>query len=171
VFEDEMLTIEDLAAYLKLKPQTIYKWAQTGKIPGAKFGKEWRFRRSTIEAWIDDNFPPRSESTQPRKEGEERPEVVIPPTEAPARGSSLKDGKTSRTALAPALSPPLLRGTGSSAGEEAAARKIEQDLGAERDKARMDRRNGDVGGPRGPARKKGSSKASGRKKSHGPSTS
>ena len=53
MFDDEMLTIEDVAAYLKLKPQTIYKWAQTGKIPGAKFGKEWRFRRSAIEQWID----------------------------------------------------------------------------------------------------------------------
>ena len=53
MFDDEMLTIEDLAAYLKLKPQTIYKWAQSGKIPGAKFGKEWRFRRSHIEDWID----------------------------------------------------------------------------------------------------------------------
>jgi len=53
VFDDEMLTIEELAAYLKLKPQTIYKWAQAGKVPGAKFGKEWRFRRSSIEKWID----------------------------------------------------------------------------------------------------------------------
>jgi excisionase family DNA binding protein len=57
VLDDEMLTIEDLAAYLKLRPQTIYKWAQTGKIPGAKFGKEWRFRRSTIERWIDSYIP------------------------------------------------------------------------------------------------------------------
>ena len=57
MLDDEMLTIEELAAYLKLKPQTIYKWAQTGKIPGAKFGKEWRFRRSTIERWIDSHIP------------------------------------------------------------------------------------------------------------------
>jgi excisionase family DNA binding protein len=56
VFEDEMLTIDDLAAYLKLKPQTIYRWAQSGKLPGAKFGKEWRFRRSTIERWIDEQM-------------------------------------------------------------------------------------------------------------------
>jgi excisionase family DNA binding protein len=65
VFDDEMLTIEDLAAYLKLKPQTIYKWAQTGKIPGAKFGKEWRFRRSTIEKWIDSKIsgPPAPSET------------------------------------------------------------------------------------------------------------
>ena len=56
MFNDEMLTIEELADYLKLKPQTIYKWAQRGKIPGAKFGKEWRFRRSLIEQWIDSHI-------------------------------------------------------------------------------------------------------------------
>ena len=53
MFDDEMLRIEDVAAYLKLKPQTIYKWAQNGTIPGVKFGKEWRFNRSAIERWID----------------------------------------------------------------------------------------------------------------------
>lgn len=56
VLDDEMLTIDDLAVYMKLRPQTIYKWAQAGKIPGAKFGKEWRFRRSHIEAWIDERM-------------------------------------------------------------------------------------------------------------------
>ena len=63
MFDDEMLTIDDLAAYLKLKPQTIYKWAQAGKLPGAKFGKEWRFRRSSIERWIDSYIP---SETEPR---------------------------------------------------------------------------------------------------------
>ena len=53
MLDDEMLRIEDVAAYLRLKPQTIYKWAQKGKIPGAKFGKEWRFKQSAIERWID----------------------------------------------------------------------------------------------------------------------
>jgi excisionase family DNA binding protein len=53
VLEDELLTIEEVAAYLKLKPQTIYKWAQQKRIPGAKFGKEWRFKRSEILAWVN----------------------------------------------------------------------------------------------------------------------
>ena len=65
MFDDEMLTIEDVAAYLKLKPQTIYKWAQTGKIPGAKFGKEWRFRRSAIEKWIDRQISSQSGAPEP----------------------------------------------------------------------------------------------------------
>jgi excisionase family DNA binding protein len=55
-FEDEILTIEDVAKYLKLKPQTIYKWAQEGKIPAAKLGKEWRFRRTAIDKWLDAAF-------------------------------------------------------------------------------------------------------------------
>jgi len=50
---DEMMTIEQVAKYLKLKPQTVYKWAQEGRIPGAKIGKEWRFRKRILDEWID----------------------------------------------------------------------------------------------------------------------
>lgn len=58
--DDEIMTLEEVAAYLKVKPQTIYTWAQEKKIPAAKLGKEWRFRRSIIDAWfnqhIDEKF-------------------------------------------------------------------------------------------------------------------
>lgn len=50
---DEILTLEEVARYLKLKPQTVYKWAQEGQIPGTKLGKEWRFRKSILDEWID----------------------------------------------------------------------------------------------------------------------
>jgi excisionase family DNA binding protein len=50
--ENDILTLEEVAAYLKLKPQTIYTWAQEKKIPAVKLGKEWRFRRSIIDEWI-----------------------------------------------------------------------------------------------------------------------
>jgi excisionase family DNA binding protein len=49
----EIMTIEEVAKYLKLQPQTVYKWAQDGQIPGAKLGKEWRFRRRILDEWID----------------------------------------------------------------------------------------------------------------------
>ncbi|RPI01530.1 MAG: DNA-binding protein [Calditrichaeota bacterium] len=56
------MTIEEVAAYLRLKPQTIYTWAQEGKIPAAKLGNQWRFKRSMIDRWflenIDDKFKP-----------------------------------------------------------------------------------------------------------------
>lgn len=51
--QDEIMTVEDVARYLKVKPQTVYKWAQEGQIPGAKVGKEWRFRRRILDEWID----------------------------------------------------------------------------------------------------------------------
>lgn len=53
---DDIMTLEEVARYLKLKPQTIYAWAQKGKIPAAKIGKEWRFRRSVIDLWFDNHF-------------------------------------------------------------------------------------------------------------------
>ena len=57
---DDIMTLEEVANYLKMKPQTIYTWAQSGKIPAAKIGKEWRFRRSIVDEWfnshIDEKF-------------------------------------------------------------------------------------------------------------------
>jgi excisionase family DNA binding protein len=51
--EPDILTIEQVAKYLKLQPQTIYKWAQEGQIPAAKVGKEWRFRKAILDEWLD----------------------------------------------------------------------------------------------------------------------
>ncbi len=57
---NEIMTLEEVAQYLKLKPQTIYTWAQEKRIPAAKLGKEWRFKRSIIDRWfnqhIDEKF-------------------------------------------------------------------------------------------------------------------
>lgn len=45
---------------MKLTPQTIYTWAQEKRIPAAKLGKEWRFKKSIIDEWfnqhIDEKF-------------------------------------------------------------------------------------------------------------------
>jgi len=58
--ENDIMTLEEVAGYLRLKPQTIYLWAQEKKLPAAKLGKEWRFRRSIIDKWfnqhMDDKF-------------------------------------------------------------------------------------------------------------------
>lgn len=54
--ENEIMNIEEVAEYLRLKPQTIYTWAQEKKIPAAKLGKEWRFRRSVINKWFDQHI-------------------------------------------------------------------------------------------------------------------
>jgi excisionase family DNA binding protein len=48
-----MMTVEELAKYLKMKVVTIYKHAQEGKIPGFKVGSKWRFKKETIDNWIE----------------------------------------------------------------------------------------------------------------------
>ncbi len=51
--EGEIMTLEEVARYLRLSNQTIYKMVQGGEIPGVKIGKEWRFRRSVLDEWLD----------------------------------------------------------------------------------------------------------------------
>ncbi len=51
--DHEILTLEEVAHYLRLKPQTIYKWAQERRIPAVKLGKEWRFRKSILDRWLN----------------------------------------------------------------------------------------------------------------------
>ncbi len=50
--DSTMMTVEELAGYLKMKTVTIYKHAQSGKLPGFKVGSKWRFKRETIDEWI-----------------------------------------------------------------------------------------------------------------------
>lgn len=50
---DEILTIEELARYLKLSKSTVYKLAQEKKIPGQKVGRHWRFSGRAIGRWIE----------------------------------------------------------------------------------------------------------------------
>jgi excisionase family DNA binding protein len=50
--EDKVLTIDDLAAYLKLSKSTVYKLCAEGKVPGNKIGRHWRFHRDVIDGWL-----------------------------------------------------------------------------------------------------------------------
>ncbi len=50
---DEILTIKEVADYLKLTERTLYRLVQEGKIPGFKVGNSWRFKRVDIERWIE----------------------------------------------------------------------------------------------------------------------
>jgi excisionase family DNA binding protein len=54
--DHEIMTLEEVAHYLRLKPQTIYRWAADKRIPAVKLGKEWRFRRSVLDRWLDEQL-------------------------------------------------------------------------------------------------------------------
>src|SRR2546430_17413013 len=80
----EILTIEELAGYLRLKPQTIYKWAQGNRIPAAKLGKEWRFlKRNNDSCLCGQGLAADPEAVAPKKlcfgaEGEDGARFACP---------------------------------------------------------------------------------------------
>lgn len=49
---DPLWTVEDVATYLKLQPETIRSMARRGELPAIKLGKVWRFQRNAIDAMI-----------------------------------------------------------------------------------------------------------------------
>jgi excisionase family DNA binding protein len=51
--ESDILTIREVAEYLKIKTKTAYKLASVGKLPGFKVGGVWRFRKEEIARWIE----------------------------------------------------------------------------------------------------------------------
>lgn len=60
--EARILTIDELAKYLKVGKTTLYKLAQEGKIPGQKVGKHWRFNRVSIDRWLEEQKPTRDDA-------------------------------------------------------------------------------------------------------------
>ena len=53
--ETDILTIKEVAEYLRITEKTAYRLASERKLPGFKVGGSWRFRKSEIDAWIDED--------------------------------------------------------------------------------------------------------------------
>jgi len=53
---DEILTIEEVAKYLRVSERTVYDWAQKGEIPAGKIGTVWRFKKDEIEKWVNERL-------------------------------------------------------------------------------------------------------------------
>ena len=54
--EDDILTIEEVAKYLRVSDRTVYDWAQKGEIPAGKIGTVWRFKKSEVENWVNERL-------------------------------------------------------------------------------------------------------------------
>ncbi|MCK4998944.1 MAG: PTS sugar transporter subunit IIA, partial [Anaerohalosphaera sp.] len=54
--QPDILTVQEVADLLRVSERTVYDWATSGQIPCGKLGTAWRFKRSEIEAWIDQNL-------------------------------------------------------------------------------------------------------------------
>lgn len=59
----EIMTIDEVAKYLRVSERTVYDWAQKGELPGGKLGTTWRFKRDEIENWVNNRLShPQAES-------------------------------------------------------------------------------------------------------------
>lgn len=53
--DNQYLTFDEAVAFLKTNTSTLYKWLQSGKVPGHKLGRQWRFIREELEAYLSGN--------------------------------------------------------------------------------------------------------------------
>lgn len=89
--DNQILTIEEVADYLRVSERTVYDWAQKGVLPAGKFGTAWRFKRKDIESWVDKKLNKTSHLADTHT-------VALENLLSPHRVLNLK-GKTKREAL------------------------------------------------------------------------
>jgi len=76
--DETFLTTEEVLEYLQVNLRTVYRLIKAGKIPAVRVGRQWRFRKRDIDAWLD--------SQRPRGGGGSRPAPAAPVR--PATGST-----------------------------------------------------------------------------------
>ena len=60
--EDRWLSVEEIAAYLGINQDTVYKWITRKQLPAHKLGRLWRFRREEVDTWVRHNDNPGTHS-------------------------------------------------------------------------------------------------------------
>jgi excisionase family DNA binding protein len=75
MMDETFLTTEEVLEYLQVNLRTVYRLIKAGKIPAVRVGRQWRFRKRDIDAWLD--------SQRPR--GGSRAAASAPASSAPAR--------------------------------------------------------------------------------------
>ena len=51
--QNRWMTLQEVAEYLQLSKDLIYRLAQSGRIPASKVGSRWRFRQERIDRWME----------------------------------------------------------------------------------------------------------------------
>lgn len=65
--DPQIMTIDEVATYLRVSERTVSDWASKGQIPGGKLGTAWRFKREDVDRWLNDRLrsAPKAESARP----------------------------------------------------------------------------------------------------------
>lgn len=80
MMDETFLTTEEVLEYLQVNLRTVYRLIKAGKIPAVRVGRQWRFRKRDIDAWLD--------SQRPRGGGNSRPAPAAPALSRAHAGTS-----------------------------------------------------------------------------------
>ena len=85
--DDTFLTTEEVLDYLQVNLRTVYRLIKAGKIPAVRVGRQWRFKRSDLDAWLDSQGTRKRQVARPadRPAPPERPRVLVVDDEASIR--------------------------------------------------------------------------------------
>ena len=50
---EQIMTLREVAKYLGLHIMTVYKLTREGRVPAAKIGGQWRFKRDVLDDWLE----------------------------------------------------------------------------------------------------------------------
>src|SRR5437868_15332261 len=95
MIDETFLTTEEVLEYLQVNLRTVYRLIKAGKIPAVRVGRQWRFRKSDIDMWLDSQRPraggrpasapaPQAPPRAAHHDGE-RPRVLVVDDEASIR--------------------------------------------------------------------------------------
>jgi excisionase family DNA binding protein len=92
MIDETFLTTEEVLEYLQVNLRTVYRLIKAGKIPAVRVGRQWRFRKRDIDAWLDSQRPrggsrqaPAAAATPRPATGATRPRVLVVDDEASIR--------------------------------------------------------------------------------------
>src|SRR5262245_29339862 len=80
MIDETFLTTEEVLEYLQVNLRTVYRLIKAGKIPAVRVGRQWRFRKRDIDAWLD--------SQRPRGGAARTPATSVAPAARPATGAT-----------------------------------------------------------------------------------
>jgi len=52
--EDRWLSVDEIARYLGVRRDTVYRWIDRHSMPAHKIGRLWKFKKEQIDAWVED---------------------------------------------------------------------------------------------------------------------
>ena len=90
MIDETFLTTEEVLEYLQVNLRTVYRLIKAGKIPAVRVGRQWRFRKRDIDAWLDSQRLRGSARAvaapaRPASAGNARPRVLVVDDEASIR--------------------------------------------------------------------------------------